>query len=66
MCKHQITEDLLNPEGKPLTIEKLRTFEGFETISDQEAEDIINQINLFCLIVLQSKTQLINYKEENQ
>ena len=37
----------INPEKKPLTVETLRTFAGFENVSDEEANEIIFSIQLF-------------------
>ena len=41
----------LNPEREPLTEENVRAFEGFENISDKEAEDIVYSIRTLCRIV---------------
>jgi len=37
-------------ETKGLTVEKLRTFEGFEDLSESEAEDIIKSYNIFATV----------------
>ena len=42
---------LLNPEFEPLTIEKLRTFKGYETTSEQQAVEILESIGQFALIL---------------
>ena len=34
-----------------MTPQRLRTFEGFEQISDQEAQNFIEQMELFCEII---------------
>jgi hypothetical protein len=39
-----------NNKKKKLTIEKLRKFEGFENISDSEAEGFIRSYGTFSLI----------------
>ena len=54
-----------NIQAEDLTIEKLRTFEGFETVSEAEAENIIRTIKQFTIIAydcFQKKiqTELIN------
>ena len=42
---------LLNPEFAPLTIEKLRTFKGYENTSEQQAVEILESIGQFTLIL---------------
>ena len=42
---------LLNPEFAPLTIEKLRTFKGYENTSEQQAVEIFESIGQFALIL---------------
>ena len=42
---------LLNPEFEPLTIEKLRTFKGYENTSEQQAVEILESIGQFALIL---------------
>ena len=42
---------LLNPEFTPLTIEKLRTFKGYENTSEQQAVEILESIGQFALIL---------------
>ncbi|MEK6614954.1 MAG: hypothetical protein AABZ32_02410 [Bacteroidota bacterium] len=37
----------INPEKKPLTVETLRTFPGFEKVSDEEANEIIFSLHVF-------------------
>ena len=49
---------LLNPEKRELTAEKLRTFEGYENLTDGEAEEVIQSITAFCMIVL-SKNDIV-------
>ncbi len=39
-----------NKETKGLTVERLRTFEGFEDLSESEAEDIIKSYNIFATV----------------
>lgn len=41
----------INPLKEPLTVEKLRTFEGFESTTDEEALEIICTIDTLCRIV---------------
>ena len=40
---------LLNPEFEPLTIEKLRTFKGYENTSEQQSVEILESIGQFAL-----------------
>lgn len=42
---------LLNPDFKPLTIEKLRTFAGYENTSDEEAAATVDSIQQFALVL---------------
>ena len=42
---------LLNPEFEPLTIEKLRTFKGYENTGDQQATEILESIQQLALIL---------------
>lgn len=37
----------INPEKKPLTIEILRSFSGFESVTDEEANEIISSLQIF-------------------
>ena len=45
------TMKAINPKREPLTIEKLRSFEGLENLTDEEAQEII-----FSLVQLASIT----------
>ena len=40
---------LLNPEFAPLTIEKLRTFKGYENTGEEQAVEILESIGQFAL-----------------
>jgi hypothetical protein len=40
------------PENNRLTIDELRVFPGYENISDEEGERIINEIERFSKIML--------------
>ena len=42
---------LLNPEFEPLTIEKLRTFKGYENTNEEQAAEILESIGQFALIL---------------
>ena len=42
---------LLNPEFEPLTLEKLKTFEGNENISYEQAIEILESIEQFALVL---------------
>ena len=42
---------ILNPEFEPLTIEKLRTFKGYENTSDEQALEILESIGQFALVL---------------
>jgi hypothetical protein len=45
---------LLNPERKPLTIEKFRQLSGRKDISDEQATEIIDSINILVKILYQA------------
>jgi len=53
----------LNPEKKGLTVEKLRTFKGFENVTDEKALEIIDNLKRFAIIAC--KYYRI-YKEQKQ
>ena len=36
---------------KPLTKEKIKTYKGFENISEEEAEEILTSIDTLCQII---------------
>ncbi len=38
--------------NEPLDWKKLKTYEGFENTNDQEAKEIINNIELICEIII--------------
>ena len=49
--KHPGSDENINPAKEPLTVEKVKTFEGFENVSDEEALDIVSTIDALCRIV---------------
>lgn len=49
----------INPERKPLTVEKLRELSGLKDLSDEEAQEIIFSIRTFCAILF----ELVKEKE---
>jgi hypothetical protein len=40
----------INPENKPLTIEKLKEFKGFENLTEAEALNIVDSIQKLAII----------------
>lgn len=50
----------LNPSKEQLSVEKLKTFSGFENISDKDAEEIVFAIQTFAIIL----HDLINHRSE--
>ena len=44
----------INPEKKPLTIEKLGTFKGSENLSDEEAQETLFAIQALCSILMEA------------
>ena len=55
----------INPEGKPLTVERLRTYPGMENLSDDEAQEIIFSIQTFCVILLEAVKAQEKLEAEN-
>jgi hypothetical protein len=45
----------MHPHEQELTIEKLKKYDGFENITDDDAAQIIVQIREFCLIIIDSE-----------
>lgn len=50
----------INPKKEALTVEKLRTFEGFENTTEEEAIEIIRTIDILCRI---TQEYLLNQKQ---
>lgn len=57
---------LTNPKKEALTPTVLRTFEGFESVSDQEAENICRTSFLLAHILLEYLAQKNNCTIDNQ
>ena len=55
----------LNPDRKSLTVETLKTFEGFENISFEEAENIVYSIQTLCRIVYEYMVEQNNAENNN-
>lgn len=54
-CKNQVKDwPSTNPKKEPLTIEKLRTFKGLENLSDEEAQEMLFQIEALCAILMEA------------
>ncbi|MBL6445744.1 hypothetical protein JMN32_05450 [Fulvivirga sp. 29W222] len=49
-------DDLLNL--KPMTYERLKTFEGFNDIEKEEADEIIKNMEMFCEILYKYVSRL--------
>lgn len=63
----------LNPLSEPLTVEKLREFQGMENLTDSQAQQVLQSIRLLAGIiveysaVMQSKgSQLFPEQQDNQ
>ncbi len=52
--------DWSNLKREELTIEKLKTFKGFENIEDEEAENIILTVKTFAKLTFRYYNQLKN------
>ncbi|MEZ4924322.1 MAG: hypothetical protein R2780_14205 [Crocinitomicaceae bacterium] len=51
-------QQLLQKNGsQKLTIEKLRSYPGFEEIEEKEAEELIRSIELYCELVIQLQNE---------
>jgi hypothetical protein len=57
----------INPKKEPLTIEKLRTFPGCEHYSDEEAEQVVQTIHQYALILFEcvSKAKVVPLPDTN-
>ena len=59
MKKNEISKKLkalCSKASQPFTTARLRTYEGFENVTDQAAKSIINTIDTLCeVLLLQSK-----------
>jgi hypothetical protein len=51
----------INPKKEPLTVEKLRTFSGCEHYNDEEAEQVVQTIQQYALILVEciSKAKVV-------
>lgn len=45
---------LINPERRPLTVEKLRELTGWHNLADDQAEEIVQSIRLFAKILYEA------------
>lgn len=57
----------INPKKEPLTIEKLRTFPGCEHYSDEEAEQVVQTIHQYAVILFEcvSKAKVVHLPDTN-
>lgn len=46
-----------------MTLERLRTFPGFEAIKDQEAKNVIETLECFCRIIVKHISKKKDYEE---
>ncbi len=58
----------INPKKEPLTVEKLRTFPGCEHYSDEEAEQVVQTIHQYALILFEcvSKAKVVHLPDTNK
>jgi ABC-type siderophore export system fused ATPase/permease subunit len=56
----------INPEKKPLTIETLRSFSGFENVTDEEANEIIFSVQQFAELFHEFYMELERMKERGE
>lgn len=45
------SDGIMNPLREPLTVEKLRTFEGMENLNDSDADEMVYSIHTLCNII---------------
>ncbi|AEV98143.1 hypothetical protein A4D02_33670 [Niastella koreensis] len=57
----------INPKKEPLTVEKLRTFPGCEHYNDEEAEQVVQTIHQYALILFEcvSKAKVVTLPDTN-
>jgi hypothetical protein len=55
----------INPQKEALTVEKLKSFEGMEKLSDDEAQEIVYSIRTFSNIVYEFFKQKNSNIEDN-
>ena len=53
--KEQVIDEVIkmNPKKEPLTIEKLKTFKGFEQMNDEELKEYLHHIHQMAVIVVE-------------
>jgi len=49
--------DKINPNREPLTIEKLRTFPGYENYSDEQAGEVVQTLEELAIILFEAAFQ---------
>lgn len=52
--KEDNTPSLINPSFEPLSVEKIRTFEGYQNLSDTEALAAVDAIRQLALILYET------------
>lgn len=57
---------LINPERKPLTVEKLRDLTGWHNLTDDQAEEIVQSIRLFAKILYEAVKEKESIFIDNQ
>ena len=57
--KEQVIDEIIkmNPKKEPLTIEKLKTFKGFEQMNDEELKEYLQHIHQMAVIVAEHLTE---------
>jgi hypothetical protein len=56
----------INPRKEPLTIEKLKTFEGFEKMTDEQAQAYLFEIKALSGLIVEFQNELALQQENNQ
>ena len=58
-------QELSNDNSEELNIEKLRTFKGFEKVTEEEGNKIIESIKEFTMIVYECFMNTVKRKKKN-
>jgi hypothetical protein len=69
---NEIINDVIkmNPTKEPLTVEKLKTFKGFEQMNDEELKEYLHHIHQIAVIVVehlrQQNGEVIEFDNQNK
>lgn len=66
MKNEKVKSNIANPNRESLTPEKLKTFKGYENLSDSEAEELTASIKIFALLLYQVANIEVQDTNNNQ